>query len=64
LKEAADRHTRIVFTDQLGKTVLVHQAQEGEMNQRVEVQNLAAGMYQYRIERKDSVGHGKLMIKR
>ncbi|MFN3530438.1 MAG: T9SS type A sorting domain-containing protein, partial [Bacteroidia bacterium] len=64
LKEAADRHTRIVFTDQLGKTVLVHQAQEGEINQRVEVQNLATGMYQYRIERKDSVGHGKLMIKR
>ncbi len=64
LSAPATQGTQLVILDAAGKEVARILPELGVQNIRFETQRLAAGAYQYRIERENGVGVGKLMIVR
>ncbi len=64
LSEPVTAGTHLLVLDAAGKEVARIMPEVGVQNIRVETQRLAAGAYQYRLERSTGVGMGKLMIVR
>lgn len=64
LSEPVTAGTRLLVLDAAGKEVARIMPEVGAQSIRLETQRLAAGAYQYRLERSAGVGAGKLMIVR